>query len=116
MSYLKSCIDNNKMLSRNFFLGFRYTGLKLVTDIQYLSMLSKLFSFAGFVHRHNIPEIKAMGRQSPTAKRFNMYNYVTWIVNCKPSRNYIRSDEGLTLETSALKLFTVAYLRYELSW
>ena len=77
MNYLKSCIDNNKMLSRNFFLGFRYTGLKLVMDIKYLSMLSKLFSFAGFVHRHNIPEIKAMGRQSPTAKRFNMYNYVT---------------------------------------
>ena len=49
MNYLKSCIDNNKMLSRNFFLGFRYTGLKLVTDIKYLSMLSKLFSFAGFV-------------------------------------------------------------------
>ena len=26
-----------------------------------------------------------------------------------------RSDEGLTLETSALKLFTVANLRYQLS-
>ena len=29
---------------------------------------------------------------------------------------FIRSDEGLTLETSALKLFTVANLRYQLSW
>ena len=27
----------------------------------------------------------------------------------------IRSDEGLTLEMSALKLFTVANLRYQLS-
>ena len=27
-----------------------------------------------------------------------------------------RSDEGLTLETSALKLFAVANLRYQLSW
>ena len=26
------------------------------------------------------------------------------------------SDEGLTLETSAFKLFTVANLRYQLSW
>ena len=26
------------------------------------------------------------------------------------------SDEGLTLETSALKLFTVADYRYQLSW
>ena len=28
----------------------------------------------------------------------------------------IRSDEGLTLETLASKLSTVANLRYELSW
>ena len=28
----------------------------------------------------------------------------------------IRYDEGLTLETSALKLFTVANLRYQHSW
>ena len=28
----------------------------------------------------------------------------------------IRSDEVLTLETSALKLITVANLRYKLSW
>ena len=28
----------------------------------------------------------------------------------------ICSDYGLTLETSALKLFTVANLRYQLSW
>ena len=28
----------------------------------------------------------------------------------------IRSDKGLTLETSALKLFTVANLRNQLSW
>ena len=27
-----------------------------------------------------------------------------------------RSDEGLTLETSAFKLFSVANLRYQLSW
>ena len=27
-----------------------------------------------------------------------------------------RSDEGLTLETSAFKLFTVANLRFQLSW
>ena len=27
-----------------------------------------------------------------------------------------RSDEGLTLETSAFKLFMVANLRYQLSW
>ena len=27
-----------------------------------------------------------------------------------------RSDEGLTLETSALKLFTAANLLYQLSW
>ena len=27
-----------------------------------------------------------------------------------------RSDEGLTVETSALKLFTVASLLYQLSW
>ena len=26
------------------------------------------------------------------------------------------SDEGLTLETSAFKLFTVANLRFQLSW
>ena len=31
-------------------------------------------------------------------------------------RFFIRSDKGLTLETSALKLFTVANLRYQLSW
>ena len=29
---------------------------------------------------------------------------------------YIRSYEGLTLETSASKLFTIANLRYQLSW
>ena len=28
----------------------------------------------------------------------------------------IRSDEGLTLEASAWKLFTVANLRYQISW
>ena len=28
----------------------------------------------------------------------------------------IRSDDGLTLETSAFKLFTVANSRYKLSW
>ena len=28
----------------------------------------------------------------------------------------ICSEEGLTLETSALKLFTVANLRYQLNW
>ena len=28
----------------------------------------------------------------------------------------IRSDEGLTLQTSTLKLFTVANLRYQLNW
>ena len=32
-----------------------------------------------------------------------------------PLKNY-RSDEGLTLGTSAFKLFTVANLRYQLSW
>ena len=30
--------------------------------------------------------------------------------------NSVGSDKGLTLETSALKLFTVANLRYKLSW
>ena len=30
--------------------------------------------------------------------------------------SFIRSDEGLALETSAFKLFTVANLRYKLSW
>ena len=32
------------------------------------------------------------------------------------SSTKLRSAEGLTLETSALKLFTVANLRYQLSW
>ena len=31
-------------------------------------------------------------------------------------RNMKGSDEGLTLETSDFKLFTVANVRYELSW
>ena len=33
-----------------------------------------------------------------------------------PSQTFIRSDEGLALETSALKLFAVANLRYQVSW
>ena len=32
------------------------------------------------------------------------------------SSTKLHSAEGLTLETSALKLFTVANLRYQLSW
>ena len=35
------------------------------------------------------------------------------VIKCWPGA--IRSDEGLTLETSALKVFTVANLRYQLS-
>ena len=35
----------------------------------------------------------------------------------KPNdRPDVSSDEGLTLDTSALKLLTVANLRYQLSW
>ena len=37
----------------------------------------------------------------------------------KPSATHnslIRSDEGVTLETSAFNLFTVANLPYQLSW
>ena len=35
----------------------------------------------------------------------------------RPSETDInRSDEGLTLKTLAFKLFTVANLRYQLSW
>ena len=35
---------------------------------------------------------------------------------CGKKSNMKGSDEGLTLETSAAKLFTVANVRYELSW
>ena len=37
------------------------------------------------------------------------------IIN-KRGRFLQNSDEGLTLETAALKLLTVANLRYQLSW
>ena len=33
-----------------------------------------------------------------------------------PTNQLFRSDKGLTLETSAFKLFTVANLHYQLSW
>ena len=35
---------------------------------------------------------------------------------CSKKSDIKGSDEGLTLETSDFKLFTVANVRYELSW
>ena len=61
------------------------------------------------------------GRRAPSSNEIHFYS--CWIVGIlkrvtgKDSKcvRCIRSDEGLTLETSGLKLFTVANLPYQLS-
>ena len=45
-----------------------------------------------------------------------MQSFIVTQTKSNQMRESNRSDEGLTLETSAFKLFSVANLRYQLSW
>ena len=54
--------------------------------------------------------------QLPTYEGGGAYYRALTQTKSNQMRESNRSDEGLTLETSAFKLFSVANLRYQLSW